>query len=68
MSTQGCSRQAIHGLLAHGPHPCAPPYGSSVDRQSGKAAKQNNLGNGNAPAWRVSELRRRVTWIAAGLG
>ncbi|MGO1002336.1 hypothetical protein, partial [Lysobacter sp. CA196] len=45
MHTQGCSRQAIHGLLAHGPHPCGPPYGSAVDRQSSKAGQ--NLGNGN---------------------
>jgi hypothetical protein len=45
MPTQGCSRQAIHGLLAHGPHPCVPPYGSAFDRQSGKA--DQNRGNGN---------------------
>ncbi|MGJ7903931.1 hypothetical protein [Lysobacter sp. 1R34A] len=37
MPTQGRSRQAIHGLLAHGPHPCGPPYGSIFDRQSGTA-------------------------------
>jgi hypothetical protein len=44
--TQGCSRQAIHGLLAHGPHPCGPPSGSSFDRQSGKAKQNLGIGIG----------------------